>query len=87
MQQADPGGRQLAKPSPVMVHSKMLSSNTHSSVANRYKFVILWMFIEPKIFRIIDHPGLMQKARGRLPAQLPESPAPKTSLDGWRPAA
>ncbi len=47
-----PGGNgQFRKPSPVMVHSKMLSSNTHSSVANRYRLVILWMCIEPKIFR------------------------------------
>ena len=47
-----PGGYgQLRNPSPVMVHSKMLSSNTHSSVANRCRLTILWMFIEPKIFR------------------------------------
>src|SRR3984957_9973738 len=47
-----PGGKgQLVKPSPPMVNSKMLSSNTHSSVANRCRLVILWTFIDPKILR------------------------------------
>jgi 2-keto-4-pentenoate hydratase/2-oxohepta-3-ene-1,7-dioic acid hydratase in catechol pathway len=68
----------LRNPSPVIVHSKMLSSKTHSSVANRYRLVILWIVIELKIFRYstawaetYDGPADQSVEEGRLGPPVP----------------
>src|SRR5882757_313916 len=69
LQRVPTGKGQLRNPSDVSVISKMLSSNTHSSVANLYRLVIWWTCIDSKIPRY-----------SRLTASLSRSTNPRAGI-------